>query len=112
MNASDIRFCRICGTDITTLHFNRKCCHDKRCIAAQRAQDNARRNKSTSSTNRGQRYATQRTFKTDVYEVQPLQMVTPRAIRSSGGTNVCKDVLEQARREEWARITGVKGRKV
>jgi len=103
---NEIRFCRICGVDITSLHFNRIQCHDKRCIAKQRAEYNARRNKSTSSTNRGQRYATQRSFNAGGYEVQPLQMYTPKMIRSSGGLNVGKDVLEQQRRDEWARAIG------
>ena len=40
------------------------------------------------------------------YDVQPLQMHTPRPIRSSGGLNIARDVLDQHRIEEWARMTG------
>ena len=39
-------------------------------------------------------------------DVQPLQLHTPRPIRSSGGLNIARDVLDQHRRDEWARAIG------
>ena len=98
-----MRECTICGCDITALQFNRKRCLKESCITKQRQLQNAKKNKSTAKVTGGSvRY---RTGFGDL-ELQPLQMHTPKPIRSSGGLNVSRDVLDQHRREEWARMTG------
>ena len=99
-----MRECTICGCDISALQFNRKRCHNPACITQQRREDNARRNKSACKVTgvRIQRGYAGRGNN----DVQPLQMHTPRPIRSSGGLNIARDVLDQQRIEEWARMTG------
>ena len=99
-----MRECTICGCDISALQFNRKRCHNPACITQQRQLDNARRNKSTCKVT-GVRIQRAYSGKGN-YDVQPLQMHTPRPIRSSGGLNVGRDVLDQHRRDEWARAIG------
>ena len=99
-----MRECTICGCDISALQINRKRCHNPACLKQQRHEDNQRRNKSTCKVTcvRIQRdYAGKGN-----YEVQPLQMHTPKTIRSSGGLNISRDVLDQQKTEEWARATG------
>jgi len=97
-----MRACTICGCDITNLQENRKRCHNPACIKQQRREDNIRRNKSTCKVSNGR---IQRDFAgKGNYDVQPLQMHMPRPIRSSGGLNISRDVLDQHRREEWARL--------
>jgi hypothetical protein len=97
-----MRECTICGCDIDHLQFNRKRCHKESCIEKQRQLDNAKRNKSTCKVT-GARIQRDYAGRGN-YAVQPLQMHTPKPIRSSGGLNVSRDVLDQQRREEWARL--------
>ena len=99
-----MRECTICGCDISALQINRKRCHNPACITQQRREDNARRNKSTCKVI-GVRIQRAYSGKRN-YDVQPLQLHTPRPIRSSGGLNVGRDVLDQQRIEEWARAIG------
>jgi hypothetical protein len=96
------RACTICGCDISDLQFNRRRCHNPRCLDAQKKIDRARRNKTTAKLN-----GASVRFRTGLgnIDTQPYHMVTPRAIRSSGGLNVGREVLDQQRHEEWDRLT-------
>ena len=94
-----MRECTICGCDITALYPTRKRCDKVSCADAQKKIANAKGNRSHATAKQRQRNAG------DVYEISPLQMHTPKPIRSSGGLNINRDVLDQHRREEWARLT-------
>jgi hypothetical protein len=95
-----MRECTVCGCDISALQFNRKRCHNPACINKQRQLDCAKRNKSTCKVT-GAR--SQRDFSgLGNLDTQPLQMHTPKPIRSSGGLNVTRDVLDQHKSDEWA----------
>jgi hypothetical protein len=97
-----MRECTICGCDIDHLQFNRKRCHKESCITKQRQLDNAKRNKSTAKVSgvRIQRdYAGRGTVAMDPYSI-----AEHKVYRSSGGLNVSRDVLDQQRRDEWARL--------
>jgi len=97
-----MRSCTVCGCDIDHLQFNRKRCLKESCITKQRQLDNAKRNRATEKvTGASVRYRTG----LGNMATQPYQMVTPRPIRSSGGTNVGRDVLNQQASDEWARLT-------
>ena len=95
-----MRECTICGCDITALHPTRKRCDKVSCADAQKKIANAKGNRSHATAKQRQRNSG------DVYEISPLQMHTPKTIRSSGGLNISRDVLDQHRSEEWARATG------
>jgi hypothetical protein len=96
------RSCTICGCDITNLHPNSKRCLRVSCSDAQKKIDRDKRNKTTAKLN-GARVR----FLTGLggIDTQPYRVGTPRPIRSSGGTNVTRDVLNQQKSEEWARMT-------
>ena len=98
-----MRECTICGCDISDLQFNRKRCLMVSCIKKQQQLDNTKRNKSTCKVT-GVRIQQDYAGKGN-YDVQSLQMHTPKPIRSSGGLNISRDVLDQHRSEEWARLT-------
>lgn len=103
-----MRTCTICGCDISSLHYNRRRCHNPDCLRKQRERDTAKRNKSTASPFTG-RNTPRNVYATRGY-VEPYHVASPRKIRGSGGTNLTPDVREHLRSEDWERLT--KGQRV
>ncbi len=96
-----MRECTICGCDISALQFNRKRCLKESCITKQRQLDNAKRNRATEKlTGASVRYRTG----LGNLAMDPYSIAEHNVYRSSGGLNVSRDVLDQQKRDEWARL--------